>query len=648
MFLLYPSNNCCILHIMKRHTYPTGGPKMKALIVFTIALLAFASTTFGQKSFVEQVGNVRAQPLQQNAVMPCPFMTWGGDTPLLVANGNNLVTQSGSEYQKLGLNLKFYRENEFSNQVKDYLNGKTPFLRCTYSMLGPASEILNRDQRTQPVVFCFVSWSQGDHLVSRAELHSLNDLKRSGRKIKVAVQQGGAHVGWLYTLLQTVQLSKDDIEIVWCKEMTGPGSPPEAFKADSTIDAAFAISPDMSALTGGLEKTGNGAEGTVKGAHVLVSTVQMTHAIPDIIAVRRDFFEQHPDYVQKFTAGYLNAVDKVVTMRKDFEATHKLSAQYRAVLQLEQDAFGKDMLPSLENDAHGLLMDCVFGGMPGQPEFFDDKGNLSGFNGQMKVTLDMSQAFGYVTTRQGFVNGHLPWQQIATIGELKYVAPTAVVSIPHIKAEALNLFPDSNLDDKTIATFTIHFDPGSADFSAEQYGADFQRALQAASQFPNAVVVVRGHSDPTKTLVDFLRVGLSRGVIKRTGNPGNFQYYLDGQALDISQTQRVTDFIKSGQFNASGLKDGNGHPLDDPRDTMNAAMTLSHSRAQSVKDAIVAMAKQQGTNLDASQIQPLGAGILEPVIAKPHNQQEASQNMRVEFRIIRVPAEAQTPDQFNY
>ena len=43
-----------------------------------------------------------------------------------------------------------------------------------------------------------------------------------------------------------------------------------------------------------------------------------------------------------------------------------------------------------------------------------------------------------------------------------------------------------------------------------------------------------------------------------------------------------------------------------------------------------------------------GAGIMEPFIAKPKNAEEAKKNMRVEFRIIKVPAEALKPADFDY
>ena len=49
-----------------------------------------------------------------------------------------------------------------------------------------------------------------------------------------------------------------------------------------------------------------------------------------------------------------------------------------------------------------------------------------------------------------------------------------------------------------------------------------------------------------------------------------------------------------------------------------------------------------------SQMQPQGVGIAEPFIAKPSSVAEAGQNMRVEFRLIRVSAEVTQESDFDF
>ena len=77
-------------------------------------------------------------------------------------------------------------------------------------------------------------------------------------------------------------------------------------------------------------------------------------------------------------------------------------------------------------------------------------------------------------------------------------------------------------------------------------------------------------------------------------------------------------------------------------------LKLSKQRAEQVLGAVSKYASDKGVKMDASQIQPVGVGIREPFIAKPSNLNEAKQNMRVEFRIIRVPAEATNASDFDF
>jgi len=59
-------------------------------------------------------------------------------------------------------------------------------------------------------------------------------------------------------------------------------------------------------------------------------------------------------------------------------------------------------------------------------------------------------------------------------------------------------------------------------------------------------------------------------------------------------------------------------------------------------------AKGKGLVFDKTQIQPVGVGIREPFVAKPSSPDEARQNMRVEFRLVRVNAEVTKPAEFDF
>lgn len=609
---------------------------VRSLAVLLVAVTATVGPA-QQKLFSGITGPLSVQPVRSGSELSVPFITWGGDAATFYANGG-LKTQGGSLYGKQGLKLNLTPGDDFVQQVKDYMGGKSPFLRGTFRMLGQASEVIGSDPRTKPVVVLQLSWSGGDHVVAREGFKTLNDLKRQGKKVRIACQQGGPHVGLLYDALDAAQLTKDDVDIVFVPDLTGPNGAAEKFRGDASIDACCVITPDMIGLTGGLDSRGTGAEGTVKGAGVLVSTQNMSRSIADVYAVRSDWFKANRKTVEKFVAGYLAATEKVVAMRDGFESSQRLSGEYKQLLTKCQSIFGEEVLPTLEVDAHGLLLDCRFVGLPGQVAFFEQSGNLSGFNAKTAAAIDLATSWGYARSRRGFDPAGFDYRELAKQAGVAFVQPKTVT-----EGEGFSEFLDDDLDTDTIVSFTIAFEPNQTDFSVDRYGAEFDRALKSASTFGGAAVVIRGHSDPTKTLVQLVKAGLKNRVIRRTGQKGNYKYFLSARGqnreLDLTAMDDMTQLIQSGAFEGGAVS---------PRQTMQAALNLSLARSEAVRQAIVDYAKRSGVTVNLSQLQPQGAGISDPVIAKPSNMAEARQNMRVEFRIVKVNPEELSDSDFDF
>src|SRR5262249_46795190 len=151
----------------------------------------------------------------------------------------------------------------------------------------------------------------------------------------------------------------------------------ELMRKDASINACFAITPDMLGLTGGPDKTGTGADGTVKGARVLVSTVQMNRSIADVYACRSDFFQANKELVEKFAAGYLKACEELVALKdkaKEGKDQNAVKA-YRDVLKMTMEIYnkgaekGKEPIPTLD-DASGLIDDAEFVYLNGNVHWF--------------------------------------------------------------------------------------------------------------------------------------------------------------------------------------------------------------------------------------------------------------------------------------
>ncbi len=602
------------------------------LLMGAAAIVAMAAVpASAQQRFSALVGPVQVAPVKQQGPLEVPFITWGGDVATFLANGG-LTTTPGSIYQQLGLNLKLVPGDDFAEQVRRYLKGESPFLRGTMRMMGIASEVIGNQASTKPVVFLQLTWSRGDHCVAREGVKTLNDLK--GKKI--ALQQGGPHVGMLDDMLASAKLGWEDITVVWTDDLTGDNGPAARFRADNSIDCCMVISPDMIGLTGGLEGAGTGAEGTIRGAHVLISTATMTRSIADVYACRKDYYDTHREQIDKFVAGYLKGCETLLAQKKVFEDKGPAAAApYMQTLALAQQIYGKEVLPLLEVDAHGLVSDCALVGLPGNVSFFLDKGNLNGFEAKQEAALNLAVNQGYAGVRAGFFPPGLDYANIKKLGNLTQELTAASGGEINFGFEGLDKIEDKD----TLLSFTISFEPNQVDFPESVYGPEFLRALKTASTFGGALMVIRGHADPTQTLIDTVKAGLAKGVITRTGSGDDRKYYIGGRPLDLAETKAVAKLIEEGRF------DG-GQP--NPRETMQLALNLSNSRAERVRTSILEFAKKNTLTLNETQIQSVGVGVLEPIIAKPSNLDEAKQNMRVEFRLVRRSSEVASPTDFDF
>ncbi len=539
-----------------------GKTNRRTCICALVALFLAAGPLKAQEKFSKLVGEVKYGEVSKGEVVEVPFLTWGGDVATFHANGG-LETRADSLFGKLGLKLKLTNGDDFPAQVRNYVSGKTPFVRGTFSMLGQASEVLNHNANTKPIVFLHMTWSAGDHMVARANCKTLNDLK--GKKI--VLQAGGPHVGMLDDVLRTAGLKWKDISVVWVKDVTGKDGPAETFRKDVTIDACFVISPEMQALTGGLEKLGTGAAETVKDAHVLVSTVNMKRSIADVLAVRKDFYDANRSVVEKLAAGYLKGCDDLLQLKAKASKDRDAQEKYKAVLKLTQDILGKETIRT-EDDADGLISDAVFVGLPGNRAFFQEKGNLSGFVAKQKHALDLAVGEKYAEARTTFLPVAFDYKEIAKLVDLATDIAQPRISLPTKVVLGEPLF-----------TFVITFEPNQKEFSEDKYGDDFKKAVEQASLFGNAVVTIRGHVDPTKVLGEFVQTGLVKGTLTRKGTTGNYTYYLkDGTMIDLDDPKSmkiVAEIIEKEDY-----KDA---PAD-PQTTLKLCQKLSQDRADRVEE----------------------------------------------------------------
>lgn len=614
---------------------------MKAKRFVAAALIALfcsigQAQTKSDKTAKELIGDVKVGDVADTKPWQLPVILWGGEAATWRANGGT-TTAADSIFGKAGLSLKLVPGDDSVKQAQDYLSGKSPFFRHTFYNCCVYAELFNADPRTKPVMIMQLSYSQGDHMVSRQEIKTLNDLK--GKTI--CLQGPGPHLALVQDSLSSVNLTWNDVKIKWAKDLTGPNGPAEMMRKDPTIDVACVITPDMIGLCSGLEDTGSGAEGTIKGAHVLNSTATMSRSIADVYLCRKDFFDKNKADVQKFVAGYLAGTELIVKESKQYQSTGK-APQYVTVMKQMQQFFGAEALPTIEEDVHGLILDCRFARVPGNEVFFNDPKNLVGFDVKQAAGLDMAVALGYSTQKFGFEKPGWDYKTISTAAGIAYVKPTFATG--RVKAEVTDFGED--LDSSTIFTFEVKFEPGQTTFDLTTYAADFQRFAKTQATFGNAAIIIEGNSDPTLALQNFYWAAKAKGLL--TGTKGAYKF--KGQPVTLENTAQIVQAIQSENLAGATRVDSKGNTVEveDPKKTVAAAQQLSKDRAEALKKALDDFLKKNNINADLSAALPHGVGIANPVNPRPRNMAQAKENMRVVFRVVRVKAEALSDDDFNF
>ena len=343
--------------------------------------------------------------------------------------------------------------------------------------------------------------------------------------------------------------------------------------------------------------------------------------------------------VRAFAVAYLEAVEAVIRLRKAHEVSG--STEYQGLLALSQEILGTGVLPTSE-DAHGLLLDAQFVGYAGNLAFIDPK-NEHGFDALATQANRMAESLGQTTKSIAFAR--VPdtfWQD--EIFKQSLSESLTVEAKPRFNAEAVRTeisgLDSEGFGSRSMLSFTISFEPNQMTFSEDQYRDQYDRALTLLDKYPRAVLVIRGHADPTAVLRDFVNAAIENGMLKRTGtSPTDYQYFYNGEPLALEAIAKVIAIVSSGTFKTGGAN---------PRETLQEAQKLTRDRAEAVRSSFLQFAEEKGKRIDESQIAFDGVGVGEPMVARPRSEQEAAANRRVEFVLTRVTGEASTTADFDF
>jgi outer membrane protein OmpA-like peptidoglycan-associated protein len=458
------------------------------------------------------------------------------------------------------------------------LQGETPYLRGTMGMINMAAEICNSNAMTSLVTIYQHSWSAGgDALVVKENIKQISDLK--GKTI--AIQKYGPHVDYLMKLLTDANLKVSDVNLVWTTDLVGPeGDTPMAKLYEQNVQAAFVIIPDALALTSS-GTVGTGSEDSVKGARILLSTKTANRIISDVYAVRKDYFDSHRGEVEKFVKGLFKAEEEVKDLFKN-----KQSGQYQKLIA----GAAQVLLDSAEatGDTEALYYDAELVGFSGNVKFFGDPNNPRNFANLTNEIQTSFMELGLLQQKSELLAAN--WNYDDLKSGLKYAdaAEASRFNENEVATMITKRQQQDTLDEGSLFAFEIYFQPNQNTFTVDLYGEQFKKVVELASTYGGAIVTIEGHSDP----MGYLR----------------------------KQKEGESDVVL--------------------KQIAQAAKNLSFSRANNVRDEIIAFAGAQGITIDPAQFATIGHGIAKPKYPVPKTKQEWLDNMRVEFKVIQVEAEA--------
>lgn len=503
-------------------------------MAIAVSMSATAAVKSVEMSPLTDKINVNSQSVSSDEKLP--QILWGADMTVLHANGLKASTQSGSIYDKKGLDFDLKLENSLIQQAESYIKGETPYFRGTLDQVALLNDLVYSDKDLRPVVLQQLSWSKGgDNLVVKGGIDTVADLK--GKTI--AIMAYGPHIYFLHRVLQSGNLDISDVNIVWTEKLDGDNSPFSALY-DNSIDAAFLITPDMLAITEG--------DNALSGAEVLFSTRQADKFVADVYAVRSDYYEANKDKLEGFVHSYFTAHESVGELVKN-KNTRK--AEYNKWLkESSQQMLGT---PNLIEDMEGLFLDANHTGFAENVSFFTNDRDSRNFDRLSKEINEALFSMKLIKSKNPIAKAEWNWESLRK--DLSYADQVVVPKFDKKKISKVvaEMQARGTLEDGQFLREQVFFDVGSAKFVFNQtlHGSIFDKVIDDANSYSGALIIVEGHSDPAHYLISKYKNKVPLKTLKRIRQKARdlsrqraeevrssiIEYAQNVRGVDINETQ---------------------------------------------------------------------------------------------------------------
>ena len=511
-----------------------------------------------------------------------PVIAWGADVATQLAMMDKTLP-----------GIELYREDNFPIQVGNCLNGNSPYLRGTLPMILQARKTF-QNAGTDLVVIYQLSWSNGgDCLVVRDRVKSIKDIK------SVAVQLYGPHEHPAIKVLQDAGVDPSKVKFTYLPELAAPLdgggdkilSPPGLFEARDDIDAVWVISPDAAALTEG--------DFAVKGARILFTTKQASRIIPDVYAVRKDYFDANRDKVQTFVKGLLKAEE---SLRDLVAAKDTRSAEHRKLMTASAKLLLGD--EGLVGDTEAMLSEADLVGYSGNVAFFTGKGTTRSIQ-----TLTEEAQVAFEKAGRGIGRFDMPvanwdWSTLGT--GLKYAGQVKVAKSVFKSSEQAQqkieefLMENPELDERDTALFdfTVPFAANQDSFDSSDAALKnyFNQAMGMVDTYAGTTMIIEAHADGY--LLTRLRQALEKNDKALLGK---IQGVLKMSSPPTTQTATLLE---------------------------RSLKTKSAQRAEALREAFVGYCQSQGLSMDENRIVAVGRGATAPIYENADTPKKRAENRR--------------------
>ncbi len=439
-------------------------------VIVAAGWYALNKTSVGQK--LKEQSNTEADvntaPPKQNStqssgdddVLDVQLVTWGGYAPGLYFN-EGAEPNSHSRYQKeYGLKVRFHKNDDLINAMNAWIAGDYDVLVQTADAF-PLYTSPDDIWALKPQVIMQVDWSRGgDVIIAKRGINSINDLKGK----RVAVTEPSPSQTLLITALEAAGLSYSDIQVVAAQD---PIVAAQTFKAPN-VDAAVVWSPfHLEAIR------------EIPGAKVLVSTLEQSHIIADIMFAKEEFIEKNREKINAFYEGWMKGVAELTNVPSNQEKAASILAQF---LEFPVD------------DAKGAMADVHWASQGDNVNFFGLNPDYKGMKGS-DLYEKMNRKF--FELKQMEKTGP-PWRNVAYLGAVQ-AAMTKLTGDAY-RAEGAKKFTPATSAERSAPA--ISSKPVSITFATGQFKLDENaktiidlQFADVARQFANVRVRIEGNTD---------------------------------------------------------------------------------------------------------------------------------------------------------